>query len=258
MVSFYLKKAFFDGWDHLFGLAALNAVLLALAFGGISLASVLPPAVAIALGFVLWFGLSVFFAATVAATMRWSDYGDFHFSELFGIIRQALLPGLQFGLFIGMAVLALAFTVPFYMGQGLLGAALAGLILWLSIAWIIGLQFYLPLWFRVGGGMRKNLRKSFLLLLDNLGISAFLFLWSLLTLVVSPLLAFLAPGPAGVTLAWNDALRLLLLKYDWREAHKGEIVESKSIPVPWKELFVEEEERVGKRSLKGMFFPWKD
>ncbi|MEI6386264.1 MAG: hypothetical protein WCQ50_06500 [Spirochaetota bacterium] len=258
MVSFYLKKAFFDGWDHLFGLAALNAVFLALAFGGISLAAVLPTAIGMALGIVLWFGLSIVFAATVAATMRWSDYGDFQFGELFGILGKALVPGLQFGLFVGMAVLALAFTVPFYMGKGLLGAGLAGLILWLSIAWIIGLQFYLPLCFRLGGGLRKNLRKSFLLLLDNLGISAFLFVWSLLTLVVSPLLAFLAPGPAGVALAWNDALRLLLLKYDWREAHKGEVSGSKAIPVPWKELFVEEEERVGKRSLKGMFFPWKD
>jgi hypothetical protein len=88
-------------------------------------------------------------------------------------------------------------------------------------------------------------------------------------MLISLFLAFLAPGFAGVALAQNVALKLRLVKYDWLEA-RGDSVEAgetagplrgifgRGRAVPWKELLAEEAELVGKRTLKGMIFPWKD
>ena len=82
----------------------------------------------------------------------------------------------------------------------------------------------------------------------------FLLAYNLVTIVLSFFLAFLVPGFAGVALAGDVALRLRMYKYDWLEANPG----AKRNEVPWDELLGEDRELVGKRTLKGMIFPWKE
>ena len=89
---------------------------------------------------------------------------------------------------------------------------------------------------------------------DNPGFSIFLFLHCAVTFVVSFFLAFLLPGFAGIALTQDVALRLRLYKYDWLEVNP----EAKRRDVPWEALLKEDQELVGKRTLKGMFFPWKE
>lgn len=257
MFGLFAKKSFFDGWDHLAGLALVNGgfflALLPLLGAGIP---GLPFGLSLALGALAFLLVACWFAFSSLVTLKFSDYGNFAFAETPGALRAALLPGLQLGL-IGLGLgLALFVGLPFYLGRGLLGSLAAGFLIWLSLSLLLALQFYLPLRYRLGGGFAKNLRKSFILLLDNPGFSLFLFIWSLGSLLVSAVLAFLAPGGAGVALAQNVALRLRLKKYDWLE---GLPVEEKGRgPVPWKELLAEERELVGPRTLKGMIFPWKE
>jgi hypothetical protein len=43
-----------------------------------------------------------------------------------------------------------------------------------------------------------------------------------------------------------------MVKYDYLEEHG----QAKSIP--WEELLEDEEDKMGRRSLRGMIFPWKD
>jgi hypothetical protein len=149
------------------------------------------------------------------------------------------------------------------------GALAAGVLIWSGLAWFLGLQYFLSLRFRLGGSWRKNLRKCFILLFDNPWFSLFLQAWSLGTMAISLFLALLAPGFAGLALAQNDALKLRLVKYDWLEAQASpEAVGEAAKPgrglfrmgkaVPWKALLAEESELVGKRTIRGMIFPWKD
>ena len=73
-------------------------------------------------------------------------------------------------------------------------------------------------------------------------------------LVVSFFTALLLPGIATIMLWWNIAFKLRLYKYDWLEQNPG----ANRRRVPWDALLVEDRERVGKRTLKGMIFPWKE
>jgi uncharacterized membrane protein YesL len=158
----------------------------------------------------------------------------------------------------GLAVLCyfiLSVGLPFYLQVGgLAGALAAGVVFWCSVVALLALQFYIPLRARLGGGLRKNLRKSFLIFFDNPGFSLFLFLYNAATAALSFFVAFLLPGFAAVALAQDVALRERLYKYDWLEAHP----EAKRGDIPWDELLEEDRELVGKRTLKGMFFPWKE
>ena len=254
MIGFFLKKTFFDGWDHLFSLILLNLGFIAVSelFFFLPLQLGLPFLAALCLGLLpaaIWLSTCVFALKSI------SDFGSIHFAEIPGFIKQALVPGLQVGILLAIGFVVVSVGLPFYLNLGgILGALAAGVIFWCSVILALAMQYYLPLRARLGGGLRKNLRKSFLLFFDNPGFSFFLFLHSAVTLAVSFFLAFLIPGVAGLALSGNVALRLRLYKYDWVEEHP----EAKRREVPWEELLTEDRELVGKRTLKGMIFPWKE
>jgi len=93
----------------------------------------------------------------------------------------------------------------------------------------------------------------FLLLLDNPLFTVGLLIGSLVVFVLSAFTAFLLPGLATILLWWNVALKLRLYKYDHLEKHPDD-----RRHIPWDGLLAEDRDRVGKRTLKGMIFPWKE
>jgi len=257
MIGFFIKKSFFDGWDHLFALILLNLGFVAAAAVGIVIPGSLgvPGPVAAALAAVALAAASVWHSACVHALSGVADFGSFHAADLGGCLKRGLAPGLQVGALAVACYFILTVGLPFYLNVGgMLGALAAGVVFWCTLILILALQYYLPLRARLGGGMRKNLRKSFILFFDNPAFSVFLLVYTLANLAISFFLAFLLPGFAGIALAQNVALRERLYKYDWLEAHP----EGKRSEIPWDELLAEDQELVGKRTLKGMFFPWKE
>jgi hypothetical protein len=257
MIGFFIKKSFFDGWDHLFGLVLLNLGFIAcLALGFVLPGSVKAPewlgltlaAISLAAGSVWW-------SACVYALVAVADFGGLHPSEIWGFVKRGLVPGLQVGALLVLGFFVVSVGLPFYLKMGgMLGALAAGVIFWCAIILLLAVQYYIPLRARLGGGLKKNLRKSFVVFFDNPGFSIFLFLYSAVNLAISLFLAFLIPGFAGVALAQDVALRLRLYKYDYLEAHP----EANRREIPWEALLEEDQDLVGKRTLKGMFFPWKE
>lgn len=257
MIGFFVKKAFFDGWDNLFALAAFNIIHLLLLIVFIALPLSLGAGDVLAMiclvsGIVavsLWQSLAAF------AMNEVSDYKSLGVKSSLANFGKAWKPGLVLGFF--NIVLWFSFTVgiPFYLMQkGFLGIFLASLLFWTCAIGMLASQYYLPLEARRGGGFRKNARVSMMLLLDNPGFSLFLFVYSAITLIVSALVAFMAPGLAGLALASADAVKLRLKKYDWLEQNP----KADRRHPPWADLLEEEKDLVGERTLKGMIFPWKE
>jgi hypothetical protein len=257
MLGFYIKKAFFDGWDHLFALVALNlvflgivalVVILPMSLGISGLVTLIPISLAILL-------CSVWWSACIHSLVHVADYGSIAFREVLDDVKTGLVPGLQMAVVSIIGWILVSVGLPFYLQNGgLLGVFAAGILFWCALISLLSLQYYIPLRARLGGGFKKNIRKSFIMFFDNASFSIFLLVYNFITLVISFFLAFMAPGPAGVALALDVAIRLRMKKYDWLEANPG--VNRKK--VPWDELLEEDKDLVGSRTLKGMIFPWKD
>lgn len=259
MTGFFIKKAFFDGWDNLFSLAGLNlgyvAILFLFAFlplsaGASNLVAFLVSGAGI-LVFSVWHSLVSLAMADAA------DYRSLGFKEIFARFPRALGPGLALGAANLLLWFAVVVAIPFYLMQkSFLGLFLASLLFWVCLGILAAQQYFLPLMARRNKGIVSNAKASLTLLLDNLGFSLLFCFHSILTLLASVLLAFLAPGFSGLALSGQVAVKLLLKKYEWIEA-QGE-AGRKRAKIPWDELLEEEKEMVGKRTLKGMIFPWKD
>ncbi|GAB1483677.1 hypothetical protein MASR2M78_24930 [Treponema sp.] len=257
MIGFLLKKTFFDIWDNLFRIALINLGFIISAAIPILVPTVLVsvPALAITvmvLG-VLWCFVYLAAAATVLRTV--SDYGAFGFRDFFDSISDSWLAGLVLGI-IALAMGIFAYTaLPFYLSMhSLIGIFAAALVFWTLVIVVLAFQFYLAIRARLDRDLRKVIKKSFIIFFDNPGLAIFSLFHNLVLLVLSFFLAFLAPGPAGILLYLDEALRLRLLKYDWLEANP----DANRRKIPWDAILVEEREKTGSRSLRNFIFPWKD
>ena len=138
--------------------------------------------------------------------------------------------------------------------DSIVGVVLFTVVFWISLLWIFSSQYFFPLQSRMDRVFKKNIRKMFYMFFDNAFLSIFLFFISIISLAVSVFAFLLMPGVTFVLILTNSALKLRLLKYDYLEENPN----SNPKKLPWDTLLLEEKKRVGKRTLRGMIFPWKE
>ncbi|TFG78884.1 MAG: hypothetical protein E4H20_12380, partial [Spirochaetales bacterium] len=134
MFRFFLKKSMYDGWDNLFTLAGFNAAALAIAAGGLYLLTRIDaPAARIAGVAVLILGGGLWSAVATNALYRIADNKSISLDDLASACVESIVPGLQFSAMACVMIVPIAVALPFYASMGgILGAFLAGLVLWLT------------------------------------------------------------------------------------------------------------------------------
>ncbi|MDR2746250.1 MAG: hypothetical protein LBB77_02285 [Treponema sp.] len=259
MIGFLIKKTFFDLWDNLFRVALLNlGFIISAAFPvfipGLLLGVPVLSVISMAAG-ILW--CTVYLSAAAYSLKSVSDYSAFGFGDFFRNIKVVWPVGLVMGVLI-FAFLLILMVIRFYLGlNSLFGLFLAAVVFWTAVVAVLSFQFFFAIRSRLDTKLTKVIKKSFIFFFDNPGFCVFSFIHNAVLLVLSVFLAFLFPGPAGILLYLDEALRLRLLKYDWLEANAGE-AGSKRKKIPWDALLIEEREKTGTRTLKSFIFPWKD
>jgi hypothetical protein len=257
MFGFLIKKTFFDLWDNLFRVAILNLGFIISAAIPVFLPSLL---VSIPVFSILVLGIGVlwclmYLAAAALCLKTISDYGSFGFSDFFASLKEALPGGLVMaGIIVIIGVLTVV-AIPFYLQMGsLIGLLLAAVIFWTMVVCLLSFQFFLPIRSRLDRNPLKIIKKCFIIFFDNPLFSIISLISCLITLALSVFLAWLFPGPAGMLLYLDEAVRLRLLKYDWLELNP----DANRRQIPWDALLIEEREKTGTRSLRNFIFPWKD
>jgi len=261
MIGFFIKKTFYDGWDTLVHILVCNFVLTSVALGGLYLSASLLPALLPAL--LVFFSTATiigFFLGGISARMaRVAGNEHFEFKELPLALRQDGPVGALFGLAVAVAIILFVVAFRFYTSDNSGFSFIAVIpLFWMALAGLLSLQWFFPLRSQLNDGFLKTLRKCFLIFLDNPGFSIFMLLYGLVITALSVVLVFLLPGISGMILAWNEALRLRLYKYDWMKAHPEISTITARKQIPWDYLLAEDREITGHRSIKSFIFPWKD
>jgi hypothetical protein len=257
MIGFLIKKNFFDMWDNLFKVALLNiGFITSLAFP-VFIPTLLSPVPALSmlslLIGILW--CFVYLSAAAHSVRAVSDYGNFGFADFFGNLKIIWPAGLVLGGMVFLGFILCTIVIPFYLNmKSILGLLLGAVIFWTLIVAVLALQFFFAARARLDTKINKVIKKCFIIFFDNPGFCIFTLIHNTAMLVLSAFVAFLFPGPAGVLLFLDEALRLRLLKYDWLEANPG----AGKKDIPWDAILIDERERTGTRSLKSFIFPWKD
>jgi hypothetical protein len=258
MVGFFIKKSFFDGWDNLIGMVLHNlgylAVLLGL-FGSMSLMQS-----HVTLGILCLVGTALIFAlytaGAAASSYGYSRYERPGFAGFAKGFRHSWRHAILFWVMVMLEASLVLLVIPFYLSFGtVFGTIVAVVLFWVFVALFLATMYYFPLSNAMSGDRpTKTLKKSFLIVFDNLGFSLFMAVYVIVSFAISVLLAGLAPGGCGIMLACQDAIKLLMFKYDYLEENP----DADRRHIPWDELLYEERECVGHRSFKNMIFPWKD
>jgi hypothetical protein len=260
MIGFLIKKTFYDIWDNMFRIVLVNLGFIASLAIPIFLPGLIPiPIVSIIIfaAGLLW--CFVYLAAAALSIKAVSDYGFFGFSDFLANLKEGWKAGLALGItgFLLFAVVKNA--IPFYLKMNsLFGLFLAAVIFWTMATAICSLQFFFAIRARLDTKLVKVFKKCFIIFFDNPGFSVYSLLHTVVTLIISLILALLLPGPAGLLLFLDEALRLRLLKYDWLEANPDTTGSKKKQQIPWDEILIDEREKTGTRSFRSFIFPWKD
>jgi hypothetical protein len=197
----------------------------------------------------------VYLSAASVCVKTISDYGAFAASDFLKALRSAWSGGIAYGIYFCTAMAAVIFVIPFYLLLGnTAGLFAASAVFWTAVASCIILQYFFAVRARLGAKNMKAVKKCLLLFIDNPLFFIGTMLLSALLLAVSVFFAFLIPGPAGILLFTDEALRLRLLKYDWLEQN-GSSVRGY---IPWDTILAGEREKTGNRTVRGLIFPWKD
>ncbi|MBU0926227.1 MAG: hypothetical protein KKA67_00605 [Spirochaetes bacterium] len=254
MLKFFLKKSFYDGWDNMLALACFNAAALALVGLGIWLPSLVDSAAARLAGLAFTVAaVSVWWSITAHAFWKAADGKTVRLGDVRPAIAAGVVPGLQFGAMAAASIVAASIAFPFYASiGGFVGLFATSVAFWLFLALWLTLQYFLPVSAADGKGFRSALKSSLILFIDAPLFSLALALDCAVCVAVSPLVAFLLPGPAAAALASCEAVRLRRYRLSWLAGSDG-----KPGPTPWAGLLADDVEALGSRGLKDLFFPWK-
>ena len=262
MILFYLKKNFCDGWDNFLFLVFFNVIMLIAMVGlwfAVSSTSTMP-LLSISLLVISSSILAIPLFSISDACAAIADFKSVTIKDVIRNCKKVVKIGISFGLFISFIIFTIVVGLPFYFSMhaqdgSFLWLILGTVLLWFVIITLLALQWFMPLYSQLGGGFKKNLKKSYILMFDNIIFTVFLGLYTIFIFAFSAIMAFLAPSVSGIILAENNALRLRMYKYDWIEENPEEAKSTRR--VPWDELIAEDKETVGIRTLKSFIFPWK-
>ena len=262
MFGFLLRKNLYDTWDNLIKIVLVNfgfVAIVVITFFVPKLLDILGVENVFMLEIALFaFGTllgSIYLSAAALTVKSISDYGTFGFGDFFRNFRHAWPAGLMMAFMIFFLKYVWDVAIPKYMSlDSIFGLFLAAIVFWAMIFGLLSFQFYFAVRARLGPNLIKVFKKCLLIFFDNPGLAIFALLHNLVLLFVSFLLAFMFPGPCGILLFLDQALRLRLLKYDWLEANPN----ADRRKIPWDALLVEEREKTGVRTFRNFIFPWKD
>ncbi len=257
MIGFFIKKAFFDGWDNLIGLVLQNLIYTVLLLCGIGalMLSDISFALTVALLAIVLLAACILLGGTAGAVHNYSDYERDTWSAFaLGIrnnIRHSLL---FFGICLFILLMCL-YVIPFYLAvDNMITVVLVVVLMWILVILLLALPYYFPLMNLLPGDRPfKTLKKCFIIVSDNLLFTLFYFVYNIVVVAVSVFVMGLIPGISGYMLGAQDAMKLLMFKYDYLEEHP----DADRRKIPWSELLYEEKEKVGPRSFRSMIFPWK-
>ncbi|GHU41154.1 hypothetical protein FACS1894190_08910 [Spirochaetia bacterium] len=258
MIGFTVKKTFLDLWDNALRISLINLLFIALAAIIIVLQWLLRPfpvlsALVVLLGIIMG---GILMCCTTLCVSAISDYETFGTLGFKTNLRPSLKNGILMGLFYGSCFIAFSFVMPFYlMLNSMFGLLIACLLFWFFFASCVALQFFFSLRRRENYGIKQSIKRCFLIFVDNPLFCLFCFLFSIFLFAISAVTGFIFPGAAGVMLFLDEALRLRLLKYNQSFTAEANRAGAK---INWYALLSSDIEKTGSRSLKSLFFPWKD
>lgn len=274
MFSFFFKKNFFDAWDNLFHIVLVNLVYIAfvLVFLSLGIFFIAPhsqEAVSSIYNFFfvilicLVFSIFIFSEGKNASVI--ANYKAPKFVSFFTEIPSTLKVSVPFGILTGLLVNIAFVSLPYYFNMwasakenslSFVYLFFMALIFWFLVVTVLAFQWFVPVNALLHDGFIKCLKKSYIMLFDNLGFTLLLFLVNVLNLLLTVFTMGITGNFSTVLITNTNALRLRLYKYDWQEVNP-ELSAKELKNVPWEELLRKDKATVGDRTLKSLFKPWK-
>ena len=257
MIKFLIKKNFFDIWDNLVHTFVLNIVFMAVIAAYVfCVRNIMDSQIIVFLcvSCVTLFIICLILMAFAAISYRWVRYDNFEkFSALKGFLKNKIGHLVLFYVLVAFIIACFLIFIPYYLSlKSYIGIILAVILFWANLFLALSLQYFLPLVYAVEKKPLSVLRDSLKLFLDNKAYSLFTALNSVFVFFVSALTFFMIPGFMGLSVMQGVSVKLLLIRNSYL---RRKPIQRRDID--YRDMLEEESANLGKRTIRGMFAPWK-
>jgi magnesium-transporting ATPase (P-type) len=259
MFLFSLKKWFLNYWDNLTLFILLNIISALILCAMITLPFLNQLALFGFTGFVigetvLVFALNFFSSVSLGLGKRADKADSPKFRDLKDSMKANWRVCALSGVLSALTFLFCVVIIPFYFlayqessGENVMAGILTGVLVTLFFFWILVSQFVIPVMLFNKMKFRDAVKEAVILTLDNPGFSVMTSFVSWLVTAVSAVTVFLLPGYVTSAYYVMTSYRLRMYKYAYLNENPGKKV------IPWKVLLGQENERLGKRTMRGFF-----
>jgi len=259
MFGYVIKKAFFDLWDNIILFIVSNllfTLVLIASLIGISLAFPVLRGISYMLVLLPLCVLSII--ATIVQGYAWHVAAGNTLDRDIrkAILKKAMVPALFHALLVQVFLAGGLLGLPYYWAlQPEIGFIYTIVYIWLCVVFVLASLFFYPVIFQLEAAPKVALKKSFLVFMHNPAAACSMVFGIILMTALSCITLGIFPGIAGLSL-WNQTtLRFLLAKHAYLEKNPAQPGDKL---LPWNNIVSEDIQRIGKRSVRGLFFPWHD
>lgn len=258
MIGFLFKKSFFDGYDNFWGLFLLNVLYGILVIGLAFTSFILSSQNLLLLGILVlisFFVISFYAFGAYYFFYKWSNYEQGRLKECISCYKGNLSIVLEYTAFLYLTFFLIPVAQYVYLSSNqLVSYLIAFFLVGVEFVNLLTVQFFLPICYYSDFDRKSALKQCVAYAFDNLGCSLFLLLRSTFDLALTIVSFGIIPGLGGIGISRTDTVRLLTERYQYLESNPGILKKEADI----NEMFAEDIESTGKRTLRNMIFPWKD
>lgn len=225
MIGFHFKKSFYDWMDNLASVLFANLIYVLIAI--LTVVSVLVIGEFNSAGTLLLIALIVLLVDLVSLGVSglaysWVRMGKPGFKDFIHPIKTHFTHFLLKWVIDFAGLSAVVIGIPYYLTVlSIIGYASALICFWFGILSFLTMQYYYPLSAMMEKDSPvKTLKKSIVIMWDNLGYSFFFGLKWLVELVLSVVTAGFVPGFSGINISRACLTKFLMLRYTYVEENK--------------------------------------
>lgn len=252
MFRFLIKKSFFAGVDNAFILIVSNVISAGLLAVYLIVSKVINQIAPVSAALIVFFTTAVlcfYLTGVYAIANEWSCFKSSWIDAFISALKKKTGHSLLFFIIVLFVAFSILICIPFYAtSKSYVGIFLAFTLFWIVIILSMAAMYFFPLaYFFPEDTAFQTFKKCFSFMFCEKGFTISVFLKTIFELTLSVVTCFLLPGFTGIAISHNSAVRLIMIKQ-----------EKKALNISYKELFSDENDCIGPRKLKNIFFPWKD
>lgn len=253
MISFLIKRSFWSFWENMLSMVLINLFfIIHVALVAVALNFLMSNLIVMIVIIAIVSISALFYLITVSKLVfeLLKNQERITIRKFFQNYKSSVVQSIPMLIFCLIYFSLLLFTMRNYtkLEGTMVTTVIFFLLAWIILFSLIAFGYFLSLQHHMNDKLFVTIKKCLILFFAHPLLSIVLAFFTIFQLSISVVLLFFLPGISSVIVLWEEATRILMLKYDYIE--KNPDIDIRKFP--WDVVLADEKERLGHKSVRDL------